>query len=725
MDGQSSINFFDINNKKRNQGTQWMFSGSSTSGITNNTPSYTNKYTKEMEKLDQELTAEGLQIERLSDQQKRDYVNSLSESDYQRLSQYRDAGYSFGSAKALLELEKQRNNPTNVWWYRGQWFQIAEPLWWAESRWNRANVPGYLFEKIDDRVQGTLVPMMTVEQREKRTQELLKKYNNMTQKDRDELYKKFLNDPEAKTYADDSLDYTLKNYWEKNNKTFWDKLRWADINFREDENGKVTEAYDNSAPGGAQMIANIPASALANATAVMRWVTNLVDNAWMLIKLLWTEEWRDILAYRYLDQEGRTESAEQDPVWRVLDLFDFGALGLNASAKTTKLWSYGSRLVWAKGTADRLNNVSKKLWKASDTLENIADMWLSKAENKILDKALNRLSAWGKVSNLVWDYLSLSQRPLGTLWAWANPKDKNGRQVAPNGSWTIVGIERGADKVMESIKNKIQTQATWLTPEVRERIRQNPYIGEYRARVEEMLSNEGAPTDNQRIMEWPIEEVGQELLRRLEEYEARLEENGSEYQALRSTTKPYNFSDFMFGVYNVFADNWITINSDGELDFRTTANPADMNPVNTAWYVIKNMEPNLRNMTIAEFLDFRKQLRSLINYESDSRSTRYSKKIIRQIVDGELNKLAHKMIPSLAKVDEIYHKQINELKEFKDGLVYQQGEKRWQIKDNFYSILSTLNTQNRQKMKARLERIFPDLGARIEAIRMQPILAKT
>lgn len=28
-------------------------------------------------------------------------------------------------------------------------------------------------------------------------------------------------------------------------------------------------------------------------------------------------------------------------------------------------------------------------------------------------------------------------------------------------------------------------------------------------------------------------------------------------------------------------------------------------------------------------------------------------------------------------------------------------------------------------MKARLERIFPDLGARIEAIRMLPILAKT
>lgn len=53
-------------------------------------------------------------IEKLSDQQKWDYVNSLTEKEYQRLSQYRDAGYSFGSAKALVDLERQRNNPTGV-----------------------------------------------------------------------------------------------------------------------------------------------------------------------------------------------------------------------------------------------------------------------------------------------------------------------------------------------------------------------------------------------------------------------------------------------------------------------------------------------------------------------------------------------------------------------------------------------------------------------------------
>ena len=43
---------------------------------------------------------------------------------------------------------------------------------------------------------------------------------------------------------------------------------------------------------------------------------------------------------------------------------------------------------------------------------------------------------------------------------------------------------------MEGIKENIQNQATGLTPEVRERIRQNPYIKEYRERIETMLQDE-------------------------------------------------------------------------------------------------------------------------------------------------------------------------------------------------------------------------------------------
>lgn len=56
--------------------------------------------------------------------------------------------------------------------------------------------------------------------------------------------------------------------------------------------------------------------------------------------------------------------------------------------------------------------------------------------------------------------------------------------------------------------------------------------------------------------------------------------------------------------------------------------------------------------------------------------------------------------------------------------MYQIGEKKGQIKDNFFSIIKTLGTQNRQKMKARLEQLYPEIGARVEAINMLPKLAK-
>ena len=47
----------------------------------------------------------------------------------------------------------------------------------------------------------------------------------MTKEDRDKLYEQFKKDPNAKTFEDDSLDYTLRRYREDQNKSFWDKFR--------------------------------------------------------------------------------------------------------------------------------------------------------------------------------------------------------------------------------------------------------------------------------------------------------------------------------------------------------------------------------------------------------------------------------------------------------------------------------------------------------------------
>lgn len=94
------------------------------------------------------------------------------------------------------------------------------------------------------------------------------------------------------------------------------------------------------------------------------------------------------------------------------------------------------------------------------------------------------------MKNLVGDYISMTQRPLATIWNGANPKDEKGQQKYQTGQWTYEGVSKIANKVWEGMKDRIQTSATGLTPEVRERIRQNPYIKEYRERIEAMINDE-------------------------------------------------------------------------------------------------------------------------------------------------------------------------------------------------------------------------------------------
>lgn len=131
---------------------------------------------------------------------------------------------------------------------------------------------------------------------------------------------------------------------------------------------------------------------------------------------------------------------------------------------------------------------------------------------------------------------------------------------------------------------------------------------------------------------------------------------------------------------------------------------------------------NLSKMTAKDYLNLRKQFDDLAKYESWTTSR--GVKVIREM-RNQMDKVAKKEIPGLAKIDELYSKQIKDLNEVKKGLVYMQGERKGELRDNFYSILRTLNTQNRQKMKARLENlIYPGIGARVEAIRMLPELAK-
>lgn len=81
---------------------------------------------------------------------------------------------------------------------------------------------------------------MTVTEREKREEALTKKYNSMTQADRDKLKEEYKNDPKAKNFIDDTEQENLEYYWKQKNRSIRDKLRGADINVTEDASGNRT-----------------------------------------------------------------------------------------------------------------------------------------------------------------------------------------------------------------------------------------------------------------------------------------------------------------------------------------------------------------------------------------------------------------------------------------------------------------------------------------------------
>ena len=82
------------------------------------------------------------------------------------------------------------------------------------------------------------------------------------------------------------------------------------------------------------------------------------------------------------------------------------------------------RLAGATKTAEKTSRFADNLANASRSLENVADMGISEAYSKLLDKQLGKLSEGGKAKNVLGDYISMTQRPLQTIWNGANPKDE-------------------------------------------------------------------------------------------------------------------------------------------------------------------------------------------------------------------------------------------------------------------------------------------------------------
>lgn len=455
---------------------------------------------------------------------------------------------------------------------------------------------------------------------------------------------------------------------------------------------------------------NIPGSALKTASATARWLANPVDTMVMLVQLLGTSEGRDIIKQRYGSWDWILNTLEKDPVWLASDVLTIVQWGASIAGTAGKLWATGAKLAGKASTASKLANFWTKASKIGNTAGILADLWISIPYNNLLDSTLTKLANGGKLSQRAGQYLSMTQRPIQTIFKGANPTAEWGLNSP--------GIQDKVSSIIARAKENISSTATGLTQEVKDRIRNNPYVGEYRRQTEEKINTEGASLEPQKLIEEPLQELGNELLKRLDDYEKRLEENWPAYQRLKATTQPHDLSPAFSSALDVFSKNQISLTPDGTLRFANMILPSDMNPITTAWQLI-NKAPWWQ-MTVRDYLNLRSQLTDLAKFESGT--TTKGTKVIKEL-RNQINKVAHKEIPGLEKVDWLYSKQTKELQELRKGLVYQQGSRKWETRDNFYSIIKNMNTANRGQMRKRLSNIFPDLEARAEAINMLPKLA--
>ena len=84
------------------------------------------------------------------------------------------------------------------------------------------------------------------------------------------------------------------------------------------------------------------------------------------------------------------------------------------------------------------------------------------------------------------------------------------------------------------------------------RIQQNPYVQEYWNQVKATISDEGLSNQEQIIEEQFLEEIGNELLRRIENEENRVEETGVMYNMIRELPQTFDLTPTSEGIINLF-----------------------------------------------------------------------------------------------------------------------------------------------------------------------------
>lgn len=279
------------------------------------------------------------------------------------------------------------------------------------------NPIGKAAERIDDKVQG-IQGWGDTSEREAQWKERIAQ---ITPEERRRYEEKFANSENLQ-----SLYGSVDNYIAENKKGFWDHF-WG---------------VGESGPAVSKMIANAPVSALKTLSGTARAITNPLDSITGIVKILGSEEGRELLKQRY--GENLAQTMNDDPVGLASDILAIIQAGAGIGAK-------GASLIGKAETASKLAGISQTAGTASDLGANLL-------HNKMM-WGLEKVSNMGKVWNVVGTALEVSQEPLRIL----TPIGKGLMKALPSAEHTLQNMNRLTKGEQAKFSSMVgESQGEWM-----------------------------------------------------------------------------------------------------------------------------------------------------------------------------------------------------------------------------------------------------------------------
>lgn len=281
------------------------------------------------------------------------------------------------------------------------------------------------------------------------------------------------------------------------------------------------------------------------------------------------------------------------------------------------------------------------------------------------------------------------------------------------------GIGKGASYGAGSIKKGIQKLDLWekaqsiisgLDKETRKGIQNNPYVNEYWGDAKKIIEEGVWPQTKQITTRGFIEKVGSDLLQKIDRASEIFSETWPLYWKIKEINARVDISPALDKIDDILSKHDIKVKGDWSFDFdySAVASPVDQSAIKT---LIERLESWKVNDT-RTVLNLRKVADGLSKWDG---TTTDGLKVVRDIRRA-VDEVAKEQIPWLKELDELYRARIDDYNEIREGLVYKQGSRKGEIRDNFNQIIKTIGGENRARMAERLSEIAPDLVERVDAI---------